>query len=78
MSCRVIGVRNVEFEKDGRQINGKSLYFTYPDRNVSGLACDKVFLSERILSDVGWTPVVDDEFRPVYNKWGKIFDVELL
>lgn len=78
MSCRVIGVRNVEFEKDGRQINGKSVYYTYTDRNVSGYACDKVFLSERILSDAGWNPIVDDEFRPVYNKYGRIADVELL
>lgn len=78
MDCRVIGVRNVSFEKNGRSIVGKSIYYTYQDSNVMGLACEKVFLNDRVLSDAGWNPVVDDAFRPIYNKYGKVSDIELL
>ena len=76
--CRVIGVRNVSFEKDGRSINGKTVYVTYEDRNVNGMAAEKMFLNDRILSDAGWNPSVDDAFRPYYNKFGKVDDIELL
>lgn len=78
MDCRVIGVRNVSFEKDGRSIVGKSIYYTHQDRNVIGMACEKVFLNDRVLSDAGWNPVVNDVFRPIYNKYGKVSDIELL
>ena len=46
----ILGIRRVDFvTEDGVNINGLSLYYSYHDDGVDGVAADKVFVADRHL-----------------------------
>lgn len=74
---KVIGIQNSSFvTKDGKQISGMFLYLSEERSNVQGVATERIFLSEDKLS--GYSPVVGDDIRPYYNRFGKVDFIELL
>ncbi len=78
---KVIGIRESSFEtKDGNQIDGMSIYCTYPMSGkgvYSGEACERVYITKKRLYDCGYTPVVGDEIKVMYNRFGKVDSIEL-
>lgn len=74
---KVIGYSFSEFDtKDGGHVSGCFLYLTEERRNVTGVASERIFLSNAKLG--GYKPSIGDEVRPYYNKYGKVDFLELL
>lgn len=71
---KVIGRRKVDFKaQDGSQIQGLSLYCTYPiTKDGDGMAAEKIFLSARKLEQLDFMPEVGDEINVQYNRFGKV------
>lgn len=75
MEMEVIGYRKVSFKgEDGVQISGVSLYVTWIDEHVEGVACEKIFVSEAKLE--GHKVFVGESVRIHYNRYGKIGSLE--
>ncbi len=69
----VIGTRDTSFNfDDGRTCSGINFYVTYPLDKGTGLACERVFLTNEKLQKSGFIPAVGDAFVPTYNRYGKI------
>lgn len=78
MRAKVLGTKEVSFTaKDGNDIEGMTIYYTYLDEKVKGLAADKMFLRNEKLRGLEWSPQVGDEFQPLYNRYGKVDTVEV-
>lgn len=72
----VVGFKKVDFEApDHTQISGFKVHCTLEDDNVTGVACESFFISEKKAN--GWRPNVGDEIELSYNKYGKIDRVEV-
>ena len=71
---QVVGMRSVSFkdEKDGRQIDGVSLYLLLDHPQVEGKMADKVFVSSQRLSDLPYMPKVGEEVWVDYDRRGKV------
>ena len=65
----LVGWREVEFEKNGEEIRGVRLYFTYPDDHVNGVATESIYVSDRVE-----LPALSlgAEYDVLYNKYGKV------
>lgn len=76
MFNEIIGIRFVNYtsKKTGQPVLGRYIYFTYEDRNVSGKACDSIFISDRNFGDLVLT--VGQEIRVLYNKFGQVDFIE--
>ncbi len=68
--CTIMGIRRTAFDtKDGKEVRGTSLYFSYPGKDMLGVMCDKAFVPDRIQLP---------ELKPgmnvmlLYNKYGKV------
>ncbi len=74
----VIGYRKTQFtaQDTGELIQGYSLFLTSEEENVTGLSCERVFLSLKKLG--GYEPELGDHVELVYNRYGKVTHVELL
>ena len=74
---KVIGYRDVSFQaKDGNHVEGVSLYLSYPlGKHGEGEACEKVFLSRRVLEHSSYSPVIGDSVDFTYNKYGKVVSI---
>lgn len=58
----VIGYREVNYtNREGRQVNGRTVYFTFTDNNTIGNAADSVYLSNQSHGGVSIKP--DDVIR---------------
>lgn len=78
MRALVLGTKEVSFTaKDGSEIEGMTIYFSYGDPKVNGVAADKMFLRNEKLRGLEWSPKVGDEFQPLYNRYGKVDTVEV-
>lgn len=78
MRAKVLGKREVAFTtKDGKEIDGVSIYYSYEEAKVTGLAADKLFLSNEKLRGIEWDPKIGDEFQPLFNRYGKVDTVEV-
>lgn len=73
---KVIGFRKSEFtaQDTGELIKGYNLYLAGPQDHVEGVACERVFLSEKKMD--GYTPSLEDEVRVSYNRYGKVQSIE--
>jgi hypothetical protein len=71
MLMNVTGVSVVNFTtKDGRNIEGRTVYVTYPDRNVVGAKTDKVFVGTNISAPTNISP--GDVIDVMFNMRGKV------
>lgn len=72
----IVGTRTTSFTaQDGRQVNGRSFFFTQEDDHVTGLMTGKFFLSETKLDSLSTFPKVGDTVRVLYNRFGKVDDL---
>ena len=67
----VIGFKHKSFkpEDSDREISGFNLYLTYDQKDVEGLACERIFLSDAKMG--GYEPVIGDKIVITYNRYGK-------
>lgn len=74
---KVIGFAERAFTpKDAKdEIRGVTIYYTYDDKKITGMACDRVFVSENKLGS--YKPKLGDMINIVYNRYGKVDRVEL-
>ena len=72
---KVIGYSWSQFKaKDsGETINGVSIYMTEERKNTTGLACERVYVTDKKLN--GYKPVIGDDLYIAYNKYGKVDEV---
>lgn len=77
---RIAGFRDVEFTaKNGDKIKGKTFFFATkiaPGRG-SGEEFERAFMGDDKINKLGFTPVVNQEVKIFYNKYGKIETIEL-
>lgn len=46
MICTIVGFENIQYtNKDGREVKGLRLYYTYEDPSCNGKCCDTVYIS---------------------------------
>lgn len=68
----VIGFRKTEFTtQDNKHITGYNIYGTYPLEKGEGTAAERLFMTTDKLMACGYNPVVGDEIRIEYNRYGK-------
>lgn len=72
---KLIGFRRVDISRDGSEVHGYNLYCTYPDPKTEGEACERLWVNVRVLVNAGDLRV-GCEVTPLYNKYGKIADVQ--
>lgn len=76
---RVIGLRKVNFKaNDGQMIQGLSIYVTFPiERDGTGDAADKLFLSASKVEALQQIPQVGDDINVTYNRYGKVDSITI-
>lgn len=68
----IVGYRDVNFTDDsGKQVDGRSYYYTAGADGVVGVTAGKLFVSARNLADMKYKPSVGDEVVVFYNRYGK-------
>lgn len=71
-----IGIRNVDFKgSDGNQVSGLNLFLSYEDKNVTGVATEKVFIPSGRVQQLSFVPSVGSCCELFYNKYGKVADI---
>lgn len=76
---KVIGFRKSEFKGDHDEIiKGMNIFVTYPSDKGEGEECERLYLTEKRLTEIGYKPAVGDEVKPEYNRFGKVAGLELL
>lgn len=59
---KVIGLAQTKFDTAaGTSVAGYKLYYTYPNKNVDGVACASVFCSEAKMSALDRLPEIGDD-----------------
>lgn len=77
--AKIIGIRPSSFTgNDGSLVTGKNFYLTYPLEKGTGEGADRVFLTDAKLNQWNYIPMVGDEVRLEYNRYGKCSGMELL
>lgn len=75
---KVIGYQDVDFTApDGKNIQGIRLYLTAPadpDRGGIGDMCNTQFITNRI----NYMPMVGDQIRLSFNRYGKVQSIEVI
>lgn len=67
---KVVGFEDKRFKfDDGKTVSGQFIYLSEERDGVTGMACERVFLSDNKLS--GYIPVIGDEVEVSYNRFGK-------
>lgn len=71
---KVIGFSERSFTaKDtGALIEGMNIYVTFENDRTTGIACDRIFISNKRLEQCCYFPSVGDEIDLQYNRFGKI------
>lgn len=73
---QVVGKATMKFKgTDGNEVSGTNLYVVYDDNYTEGKRTDKLFVSDRLCSNVTYFPKVGDEICVDFNRWGKISNI---
>ena len=73
----IVGYRDVSFTDDsGRQVDGRSYYYTGVSDNVIGQIAGKLFVSTQLLSTLAYKPLPGDNVIVYYNRYGKVGQFE--
>lgn len=78
---KIIGIRKSEFKGDsGEVVKGVNFYLTEPmtANGAEGLMAERVYLTEKRLSEFGFTPKLGDEVAVEYNRYGKCSGMRLI
>ena len=74
---KIIGIRPSSFKGDkGEEITGKNIFMTFPLDKGAGLGCERVFVTDLKMADWPYKPVVGDEVRINYNRYGRCDSME--
>lgn len=65
----VIGFERKHFSFDNGEVDGFNLFLSETRPSVTGIACERVFISDRKLG--GYVPALDDNVNIYYNRYGK-------
>lgn len=75
--ARLVGFQGKTFTfDDGKSTEGFYLFTEEQRSGVTGTATDRVFASNAKLN--GYVPVLGDEIKINFNRWGKVQDIEVL
>lgn len=75
MGMELIGIQDVEYEKEGKKIVGTRLFLTYKDERVTGMACESVYVSGAVdLPALN----IGDVCEILYNKYGRVSGVRVI
>lgn len=79
---KVIGYRASSFKAQdtGKTISGMNIYVVDevdPKYGV-GQSCERIYLSDKKMDDIGYRPTVGDEIKVYYNRYGKVDDIEVI
>ena len=67
---KVMGFESKTFTfEDGKKVSGYYLYLSEKRSGVTGMSCERVFISDAKLE--GYSPILDDEVEVYYNRFGK-------
>lgn len=76
---KVIGFRKSQFTGGGGDlVKGVNIFVTYQSEKGEGEECERLYLTEKLLAEIGYKPAIGDEVKPEYNRFGKIAGLELL
>lgn len=78
---KLIGIADTHFKtKDGIEIVGKNLYLTeqIDPKRGQGESAERIFLSEKKLSDLNFTPVIGMTIEVLFNRYGKVASLRVL
>lgn len=68
---KIIGFQNKNLKfQDGREVSGITLHLIEQRENVTGYACESMFVSNSKLN--GYVPLLDDLIEIRWNRWGKV------
>lgn len=74
---KILGIRWVDMDAEGgRKITGYSIYICFPNDNVEGLQTGKCFVPASRWNELTYTPRCNDEVILVYNRTGKVADIQ--
>lgn len=74
---KLVGFQGKTFTfDDGKGVEGFYLFTEEQRTGVTGTATDRVFVSKTKLN--GYVPVLGDEIKINFNRWGKPQDIEVL
>ncbi len=70
MLAKLLGSQKFDFiSSDGKSVKGTSIFISYPDENVVGLRCERMFINDSIqLPEL--TP--GSEISLTFNRKGKV------
>lgn len=75
----IVGFRDVKFTDDnGRQVEGRSYYYTAVADGVQGVMSGKLFVSRNSLNDMPFKPSVGDDVYVFFNRYGKASGFQLV
>lgn len=84
MKVTLIGFKSVDFtdEESGKEVQGISLYISFPDADVVGEACERQFVKKSILDAAQITSkmleeLINDVINIEYNRRGKIGSISI-
>lgn len=75
MVIEILGIKDTRFmnKETGEVVEGQSVYFSYDDEKVIGVATDRCFLTRsKKLDPVPALPAMADLY---YNKYGKVDEI---
>ena len=72
----VIGIEHRQYtNKQGRFVSGYNLYFTFPKRNMDGVATHSEWCRDDVVQDSG--VAVGDKVDLLYNRYGKVESIRI-
>lgn len=72
----LVGIRKTDFTgSQGENVSGYNLYFTYEDDKIDGLGVNRVFVSQRLYSQLTYLPDLGKRCQILYNRYGKVADI---
>lgn len=72
-----VGIERRQYvNKQGRNVSGYNLYFTYEKKGTDGLACFQEWCSDGVVQDSGIA--VGDTVEIFYNRYGKVESLRIV
>lgn len=71
MTKEIVGLKRYSFtdQKTGQVVAGYSIYLQWEDKQVSGVACEQISISDKKLD--GYVPALGDIVRVGYNRYNR-------
>lgn len=78
MGFEVLGIQEISYvNKAGKPVNGVNLHVSFEQKNVNGVAVDKLYISKAKYQDMPMVQV-GDNIKVMYNRWGSVESIDLI